>query len=133
MNPGLNADNLIASLPGVPRLRITELSNAKLMRALFDGAHTLEELQEASGLGEVTVRKYVAALRREKLVRLIDKAADSSGRRTVPVFQWDPDKPDVKVKALTREQINERYAERRRAQRLTERLAQVRFPVGAKA
>jgi hypothetical protein len=79
------------------------------MRALFDGRNTLEDLMDETGLADSTVRGYVKALRGEKLVRIVDLLLVPNGSRCKHVYQWDPDKPDFKLRKKTPAERAKKY------------------------
>lgn len=95
------------------------LSNASAYAAalegLMDGASTVHELSEESGLALSTLRKWVAALKRRKLVFVSAWEKDPLGRHTRPVFALGRDKRDVpRPPRQTMEQRRKTYYAKRR-------------------
>jgi DNA-binding transcriptional ArsR family regulator len=107
-----------------PKPRVSWNVNARLMRLLWDGPHTMRELIEETGLSESTVRGYVKALRNNKLVAITDLV----GRHGTHIYQWKPDAKDYKRKKLTPAERQKRCRERKEASRLTAALC-FRLPV----
>ena len=68
---------------------------AEAIYILTEGASTIKELCEESGLGDTTIRKFVASLKRRGLVRIAAWVADSQGRNVIAAYQWGK-KADVK-------------------------------------
>ncbi len=98
--------------------RISWLSNAKLLRALYEGEYTINELAEQTGLAISTVRGYVKALRNERLVRICDKRRNSRGAPVIHVYEWAPDKRDATFAPVSGAERASRYRERLRLRRL---------------
>lgn len=68
---------------------------AEAIYILTEGASTIKELCRESGLGDTTVRKLVASLRRRGLVRIAGWEQDSQGRHVIAAYEWGS-KPDAK-------------------------------------
>jgi DeoR/GlpR family transcriptional regulator of sugar metabolism len=98
------------------------------MRCLFDGKNTIEDLVEETGLSDSTVRGYVKALREQKLVRIVDLLEAANGSRCKHVYQWDPDKPDFKVRKRTQAERAAKYRARK-ARKLTDAGLHFAIPV----
>ena len=91
------------------------MSFAKLIGELCEGTHTKDELSEATGLHYTTVRTYVAALHREKLVHIAGYAADKMGREnSKPLWAFGPG-VNKKRKAATDAQRAQRARDKRKA------------------
>lgn len=80
--------NLGHNTRGRPKLRITAISNAKMMKALMDGLLTIPEIAEECGLHPSGVGKYCAALYREGVIRIHHWEEDIAGRRTLRVYAF---------------------------------------------
>jgi len=96
-----------------PRPRISWNTNAVLMRTLWDGPHTMAELVEETGLSQSTIRGYIKAMRKQKLVAIVDLLMSGNGNRCIHVYQWRPDTKDYRVPKMTQAQRQARYRERR--------------------
>lgn len=79
-----------------PKKRLTPDAYAALLQELLNGPSTLKELIEASGLSKVTTNQIVLALRAVKLVRICAWQRDDKGCQSIMVFEFAPDKPNVK-------------------------------------
>jgi DNA-binding transcriptional ArsR family regulator len=93
------------------------MSNALLLRALYDGPRTMRELRDITGLAESTVRGYLKALRKQKLVRVCDLLRNSNNIPCINVYEWAPDEPSYRVpraSKLTAAQRSKQYRERKR-------------------
>lgn len=105
-----------------PKPRVSWNVNAQLMRLLWDGPHTMAELVEETGLSFSTVRGYVLALRKVKLVAVVDLLVAGNGVRCTHVYRWKPDARDFRVVKKTpaqrQQQFRERQAERQRTKML---------------
>jgi len=98
-----------------PKPRVSWSANARLMRLLWDGPHTLAELMEETGLAASTVRGYVKALRNQRLVAIVDLLPAHNGNKCIHVYQWKPDSKDVKRRRQTQAERQRGYRERRAA------------------
>ena len=74
--------------------KVNATAQAHLIRLLVDDPHTVLELAEETGLSEGTVRAYLRALHKRKLVYIVDKVPDSSGQRSVALWAFGVDKRD---------------------------------------
>lgn len=95
----------------------TCLSNASAyaaaLEALMDGESTIHEIEEASGLAFSTLRKWLAALRRRKLVHVVAWEKDPLGRYTRAVFALDRGKKDApRPPKMTDAERRKRYYDR---------------------
>lgn len=81
---------------------------ALLMKSLLDGRSSFKELLDASGMGRRTVARYVDAMRKARVIRLV--ASDCRS----PVYELNPDSlPDVNLMLGA----NKRHIERQRIRR----------------
>lgn len=74
---------------------------AEAIYLLTEGASTIKDICQESGLGDTTVRKFVASLRRRGLVRIAGWEQDSQGRHVIAAYQWgkkaDAKRPPVQT------------------------------------
>lgn len=68
---------------------------AEAIYILTEGASTIKEICRESGLGDTTVRKFVASLKRRGLIRIAAWEEDSQGRHVIAAYEWGS-KPDAK-------------------------------------
>ena len=61
---------------------------AETVYALTHGACTVFELSSESGLGLITIRKFVAALKRRGLIRVAAWETDRLGRSSIAAYTW---------------------------------------------
>jgi hypothetical protein len=61
---------------------------AETVYALTQGACTVFDLSEESGLGLITIRKFVAALKRRGLIRVAAWETDRLGRSSIAAYTW---------------------------------------------
>lgn len=80
---------------------------AEVIATLVDSGGTIPALSQESGLALTTTRKFVAALKRRKLVRVQAWDKDSLGRTVIAVYEWGS-APDAKRPA--RQTMEERRA-----------------------
>lgn len=71
------------------------MSYAKLIRALVEIPMTVAELVEETGYYPTTVRAYLKALRKEKLVYITGYHEDKYGRNNTPAFSFGVKKKDA--------------------------------------
>lgn len=95
------------------KVRLNPLANAKLMRALYEGSHSLKELRDSTGLGDTTVETYIRHLRKLKLVRIGSWDTARNGAATIPCFEWAPDKRDVPKPVKSVAQRSKEYRARK--------------------
>jgi len=95
------------------KIRLNPLANAKLMRTLYEGSHSIKELQDSTGLGETTVITYVRHLRKMKLVRIGSWDTARNGAATIPCFEWAPDKKDAPKPVKSNAQRSKEYRNRK--------------------
>lgn len=67
--------------------RVGHLCIAEMIAALQDGPKTVTELSELSGLTKYTVRRYVIAMRKKRVVHVAAWEEDSAGRITAPCYR----------------------------------------------
>ena len=77
-------------------LKVNALSQAHLVRLLFEGGYSRVELAEKSGLHYATVVEYIAHFRKVKIAYIDDYLPDALGRMAVPAFKLGIDQPDMK-------------------------------------
>ncbi len=76
-------------------IRITALSQAIILRELYEGPISIAGLAQVSGCGETTIGTYIRALRKLKLVRIAGWDVAPNGAAVIPCFEWAPDKKDI--------------------------------------
>jgi hypothetical protein len=81
----------------------TQIAIAKMVSALLSGPQTVEELIAVSGLQQVTLRGYLKAMRREKIIRIADWGFDPRGAQTVPYYAFGSE-ADAKKRVMLRDQ-----------------------------
>lgn len=124
--------------PDAGRVRITALANADLLRALFEAERdgvglSYAELAEVTGLSETTMRDYIRALRRRKLVPVVSWGEDVKGARTIREFAWGPDKKDKPQPRMTGAERSARYKAKMRQARQLSQLAGTHTKPGLQA
>ena len=67
-------------------LRLNALTVAHMTKAMMEGPCTLADLNEACGLERASIRRYIAAMRSVKAVRVAEWEMDSIGRFVIPAF-----------------------------------------------
>jgi hypothetical protein len=82
-------------IPGGRAVKITALSQAVILRELYEGPISIAGLIAASGCGETTIVSYLKALRKLKLVRIGGWDVALNGAAVIPCFEWAPDKKDA--------------------------------------
>lgn len=111
---------------GKPRHRLNSLCLAIMVGEMVDGPFTVRSLMETSGLGRVSVYRFVRTFHAKGVVHIGAWEKDAAGRMFVPVYTLGRGK-DLKRPTKSKEQINRDYALRRRlrntAQGLTAPLA----------
>ncbi len=91
--------------------RVGHLSIGLLVGALLEGPQTVYDLVEATGLCDVTIRHYVKAWRKQKLLRVAEWHLDGRNRFTLAAYTFG------KVKDAARPKPRRDNATRMRAYR----------------
>lgn len=99
---------------GRPALRITHVSQAIILRELFDRDCSIEHLRNKTGLAESTLRDYIRGLRAVELVHIARRTTDALGRFRIKLYRWAPDTPDSQEGVLTHAQRSAIYRHRRK-------------------
>lgn len=79
----------------MPKVRIGAILQAKVLRLLVDGPHSVLELEGESGVHEKTLRGYLKELHAQKLVYVHDWLPNSRGTRDTRMWHWGPGKRDA--------------------------------------
>lgn len=82
-------------------MKVNALSFAVLMRVLNEDAHTIAELNEATGLHPQTIREWINVMHMKKVVFIAGYEKDAKGRDNAPYWQFGIDKTDAKRARLT--------------------------------
>lgn len=98
-------------------LRINALSFATMMRCLIDAPHTIADLAEETGLHQRCVARYVAALKRQKIVRVAGWDPDALGRVSIAAYQVGSGE-DARRRVQTRAESNARYRAKQQAREI---------------
>jgi hypothetical protein len=123
-------DMLVLQAPGAEELPdevvecfcIVTLVNDTVIRAIEDCPTTLRDLADETGLHYATVKDYVNALHKEKLVRVVAWEKDAHGRDAARVFGWGTG-PDKKRTRLSDAEKQRRYKVRLKSKQLLHRMA----------
>ena len=85
-------------------MRISALTQARLINLLIDGMLSCEELAAETGLHLLTVQKYTAALRREGACYIDHWEKDVLGRDSIRIYKIGraPDKARAKMTGAAR-------------------------------
>jgi hypothetical protein len=98
---------------GKKSYKVNAVALAKLLAALRDGPCTYWELHDATGLHYNTLRNYINAMRREKLLYVCEWEKDRFNRDMLAVFAWGDGK-DKKKQKMTVAQRKARHRARQR-------------------
>jgi predicted transcriptional regulator len=94
--------------------RTSHVAIAELVARLASGPSTVIEIAEQSGLSEQSIRGYIRAMRRRKVVYIAAWEDDLRGRQTLAAYAIG-DRPNAAKKPpRTRSQIAKSYRARRR-------------------
>lgn len=95
--------------------RVGHVAIAKMIAAMSKTPATVEDIVQASGLCDVTVRAYVLTFRKEKAIRVAEWHLDARGRQSRPAYLLGggPDAKKVLV-VLPRAEIARRYRQRKK-------------------
>lgn len=63
---------------------------ARMVKAMFDGEFTKQELKNLLGIDAMTTSRYVHALHRERVIRIAEYRRGKRGQ-AVPAFTLNPD------------------------------------------
>jgi hypothetical protein len=110
---------------GKIKTRINAFVQAMLIRSLVNDPHTAIELSLETGLSPNVVRGYLRALKRFKLIYLVDKATDGRGQRSIPIWKFGPDMWSTYVKTTSADR-SRTYRARKRTRLENKALAQIR-------
>ena len=74
-------------IPSEKRSRVGHLAVGMLVAALMDGPKTKEELSEATGLNNTTIRGYLQTFRKLKIAHIAEWHPDSRNRMTLAAWK----------------------------------------------
>lgn len=94
-------------------IKVNALSYAKLLRELHEGPFSFQELADNTGLHYHTVRDYVNALHRERLVHIFAWDKDSYGRDCKPLWIYGQGR-DKKRERMTQAERQQRHRSKKR-------------------
>jgi len=86
---------------------------AETVYALTHGACTVFDLSSESGLGLITIRKFVAALKRRGLIRVAAWETDRLGRSSIAAYNWGRGKDAPRPPRKTMEERRAKYYQKR--------------------
>lgn len=110
-------------LTNIKRYKIGAITYAKLVSLMLEGAYTIKELADHTGLHKTTVGHYTAALYKEKAAHICAWAPDDRGRYLCRVYKLGHG-PDAKRPAPTpRSELTKRWRARRKQAQLSQVLA----------
>ena len=92
--------------------KLNAMTQAKLLRLLWEGGFDCDELAEESGLHVLTVYEYCRELHREGMVHIVGWAIDSRGRASKRIFKLGPGR-DVPRRALSQRERQARCRSRK--------------------
>ena len=98
--------------------KLNAMTQAKLIRLLWDGGYNTAELADQTGLHYVTVLEYVRELYKEGAVHIAAWGKDSRGRLTRPLYKLGPGRDAPKAKLTPAERQARARARRRERQHL---------------
>lgn len=86
-------------------IKVNAMAYSHLIKALFTGDHTCEELAEITGLHKLTVYQYCRELHKVKAVHICRRDPDRLGRHTVKVYKLGEsrDTPPVRMTGAERQ------------------------------
>lgn len=90
---------------------------AKIFKSLLDGQSSKNDLAEASGMSESTVRLYMQAFQSERVTRLAGKEVPPGMRPGArqALYELNPDnRPDARIKKASDSERTRAYRLRRR-------------------
>jgi len=85
---------------------------ALMLRKLLDGDISCQEIARTTGLSILTVRQYVAALHKKKVVYISGWGRDVYGRYTIRHYTLGEGRDERKPNPQTRTEIVARYRQR---------------------
>lgn len=101
-------------------VKVNALAYAHLIKALVDGAHTVNELADICGLKPLTVYHYCRELHRVKAVHISDYAPDARGYYTAKVYMLGEGKDAKKTRnASTAVRMQRSRARKKERERLS--------------
>ena len=113
---------LVGSRKGRKVVKVNAMSYAKLLRLLWDGGYTMQELANETGLHVMTVSDYTKAMHKEGVLHIAGYAPDSRGRVTCRVYKLGPGK-DAKRTTPTKAERMAKYRERQHQAKISATLA----------
>lgn len=94
--------------------RVSHLALAGMVAQMVQGTVTVPDMAEATGLSEQTIRGYVRALRKARVLHIAAWEQDAAGRQTMPAYTLGA-RPDAKRKPpRTRAEIARHYRARKK-------------------
>ena len=86
-------------------IKVNAMAYSHLIKALFTGDHTCEELAEITGLHKLTIYQYCRELHKAKAAYICRREPDKLGRHTVKVYKLGEakDAPRVRMTGAERQ------------------------------
>lgn len=74
--------------PKILRPRFNAILVARLVASIYNDPQTIYDLVDDLGLAERTVRRFIEALKKEKLIYISSWTMGPVGRKKTPVYKW---------------------------------------------
>lgn len=101
--------------------KVGALSYAVLVKYLYEGLYSCNELSDMTGLHYVTVLGYTRAMYRERILHICAWETDSRGRSAIKIYKLGPGK-DAKRTKLTSAERSSAYRKKVRQMNIIRRL-----------
>lgn len=105
-----------------PMCKMNAIAQALLIKLMWEGIYTCEQLAEETGLHYVTVLEYTRALHRFGAAHIASWEKDGRGRDLIKVYKLGPGK-DAKRQRMTPAERSARHRSKQRHLELARRFA----------
>ena len=104
------------------QIKVGAITYAQLIKHMFDGIYSCQELAEITGLHYVTVLQYTRELHAAKAAHICAWGKDARGRDLIKIYKLGPGK-DAKRDAMTKTQRSQRHRAKKAQLELIQRMA----------
>lgn len=105
------------AIAGQPMIKVSALTLTNLLKDLVNGPFAVREMSEHTGLHPQTIRAYLRAMHREKLVHIAGWEVAPDGRHKYPLWKFGNAKDAPRLPRVSKVEANREW--RRRKQALT--------------
>lgn len=89
-----------------------------MVAALAEGPATVQDIAEETGLTDMSVRGYIRAMRKRRVIHIARWEHDAAGRQTLAAYQLGQKRDAVRVPPRSRAEMARHYRARKRDARI---------------